>query len=88
MNNKKKTPKPLKVPKPVSAERISQHLGAFDETPAEFWSSVESTWDWVALRRGGKLTERINALDAHFNSLSNTNKICPIVLLLNRGAKE
>jgi hypothetical protein len=88
MNNKKKTPKPLKVPKPVSAERISEHLNAFDETPAEFWSSVESTWDWVALRRGGKLTERVKALDAHFNSLSKTNKICPIVLLLNRGPKE
>ena len=86
--NKRKAPKPLKVPKPVSAEMISQHLNAYDDTPAEFWSGVESTWDWVALRRGGKLQERMKALDAHFLSLSKTNKICPIVLLLNRGAKE
>ena len=86
----KKNKKPLKtkVPKALSAEETSRHLNCFDETPAEFWSGVESTWEWVKLRRGGKLTERLKALDDHFLTLSKTHRVCPVILLLNRGARE
>lgn len=92
MKAKKRASKPKKltpsVPKAIPHTDIQQVLGAHDETPSVFWDTVEDTWDWVELRKGGKLSERVQQLDRHFVTRGKTHKVCPIVLLLNCGEKE
>lgn len=90
---KAKKPKPKKkpstsAPKPIPQSDLCEFVGSLDEMPSDFWDTVEGTWDWANLRKGGKLTERIQQLDQQFVARSKTHRVCPIVLLLNSGEKE
>ena len=60
-------------------------LDAILNDPPFDWEQIEAIWNWADLRRGGKLQERIEALDRHFVARGKTHKICPIVLLLANG---
>jgi len=81
----RKTP-PLPPSTPMSD--LSDTLDLINSDPPVFWDHVEGVWDWSELRRGGKLDQRMKALDRHFVARGETHKVCPIVLLLNNGPNE
>lgn len=76
------------VPSALAHGDIHEMLSAYDEAPSVFWDTVADTWDWSALRKGGKLAEHVQQLDRHFVAQSKTHNVCPIVLLLNCGEKD
>lgn len=76
-----------RLPKPISSDQVSVLLNRFDDTPSVFWETVDATWDWRTLRRGGRLLERVVQLDEHFVRLGKTHKVCPIVMLFNAGER-
>jgi hypothetical protein len=87
----KKTLKPKKKPlavKPIPPADIQDLLSQVDDEPSVFWENVEGTWDWIDLRKGGKLAERVKQLDRQFVQRSKTHRVCPIVILLNAGEIE
>ena len=86
IKNKRRQPRIL--PAPISKADLSDSLDLIRNDPAFFCEQAEAVWDWAGLRSGGKLEERIRALDQHFVAIGKTQTICPIVLLLTNGKQE
>jgi hypothetical protein len=74
----------LSIPS-IASEEFRHLVARTDGQSEKFWSAVERVWDWSELRQGGKLYDRIHALDRQFVERGKAHKVCPIVILLNAG---